>query len=147
MRVVFLCFTLDMGRTGQYFKGRRTITEPVVKIPDTLPAVPRVTKEIREDVEKLAAETVRKLDKNRYVLRKTTGWLVATLVVTALSAAAFVDSEFMTRAHQIDHLQQQVRKMKGALDEARQDHQRLETHIVELKTRIELMQPESEPKP
>lgn len=129
-----------MGNPGQYSKSARSITERVIKVPDSVVAAPRLNEEIREDVEKVTVETVRKLDKNRYVLRKTTGWLIAALVATALGAAAYLGSSFFTRGHQMDHLQDQVRGLEKELEEAHGTQQLLERRIVELETQHELMQ-------
>lgn len=134
-----------MGKTGQYSKSRRSITEPVIKIPDNIAQVPRLDEETREDVEKVAADTVKKLDKDRYVLQKRTGWLIATLVVTVLGATAYLGSSFFTRGHQVDHLQEQVRNLNGEVEEDREARQVLERRVVELETQIELMQEQETP--
>lgn len=126
-----------MGRDGRYSKGRRKITEPVLKVPAGLAVAPRIAEEIREDVEKVAEETVRKLDKNRFVMRKTTGSLAATLVVTILGAAAYLVSTFFTRSHQLDRMHQEMRQIKGALDDAREERQQLERKVVGLETELE----------
>ena len=129
-----------MASTGQYSKGRRRITEPVLTVPPNAVVAPRIPEEIREDVEQVTKETVEKLDKNRFVLRKTTGWLVAALIVTILGASAYLGSKFFTREHQVDHLQKQLKTIQQELEDARRERQRLERRIVELETQFELMQ-------
>lgn len=129
-----------MGDKGQYSKSRRSITSPVVKVPDNTVAAPKLDEATRGDVEKVTVETVKKLDKDRFVLRKTTGWLIAALVLAVLGGGVYLASNFATRAHQVDHLQDEIRDLNRDLDKAHKRQLLLERRIVELETQHELMQ-------
>jgi hypothetical protein len=138
---------------GEYSKSRQSIIEPVVKIPDGAVAAPRLDEETRVDVQRMAVETAKKhavktvkdLDKDRYILRKTTGWLMATLVIIALGGAVSLGSNYFTRGHQVDHLQDEIHSLDGRLEETRKAHQVLERRLVELQTQLELLQEEGNP--
>lgn len=136
-----------MEHRGRYSKGRRKITQPVLTVPEHVAAAPKadessvkMDESIRGDVEAVTKATVKQLDKNRYILRKTTGWLIAALVITALGAAAYLGAHFLTREHQVDHMQEQVRSMERQMDQTRKRQQTLEKRLVELETQYELMQ-------
>lgn len=126
-----------MDSTGEYRKGRRRITEPVLTVPPNVTAAPRMNEEIREDVQQVATETVKKLDKGRLVLRKTTGWLVATLVMAVLGGAAYLGSHFFTHEHQINHMQDQLRQARKEFEETRARQRTLERRLVELEQKFE----------
>lgn len=124
---------------GEYSKRSRRITEPVLKVPPDvdLARAPRMNTNVLEDVQQVTKRTVQELDKDRFILRKTTGWLMATLVITALGGASYLGSKFFTREAQMDHMQEQFRQMKHELDRSRMHRQSLEKRIVELETELE----------
>jgi hypothetical protein len=83
---------------------------------------------------------VEKLDKNRIVFRKSTGWLVATLVISCLIGLVYVGAHFFTREHQVDHMRDQVKENRLVIDQLELKNQILERRIVELETRVENLQ-------
>jgi septal ring factor EnvC (AmiA/AmiB activator) len=82
-------------------------------------------------------QAVKVLDRNRLVMKKTTGWLIAALVVSVLAVTAFIGSTIFTREHQFEHLQEQVRELNAKLDLVRDRNQAFERRLVELETRLE----------
>ena len=82
-------------------------------------------------------QAVKVLDRDRFVVRKTTGWFVAGLVISVLGGAAFIGSSIFTREHQFDHLQEQVQELTLAFERVRAREQILERRLVEIETEIE----------
>ena len=138
--VVLLCFTLFVESTSEYRRGRRRITEPVVRVPANIVAAVKMDNETREAVGLAAKETVRELDKNRFAFRKTTGWLMALLVMATLGGGAYLGSNFFTREAQIAHMHEQLRRVQDDVEESQNDQQALERRGVDLEIQVELMQ-------
>ncbi len=100
-------------------------------------AAPQMTQKIRQDAQQIAQDTVKKLDKNRYILRKRTGWLLATLIVMLLIGAATLGSQFYTQAHKVKRLQQHVQKLQYKMDTLEKHQQKLERLIITIQTDLE----------
>jgi hypothetical protein len=134
-------------RKGQYSKGRRRITEPVIEVPPGLPTAPKIAPEVQAELEfvaevkaeQTARHLVQEMDKDRLVVRKTTGWLGAGLIVTILISAAYLASTVLTREHQLRHVQDQIKETSLDLEEVRARNRKLERRMVELETAVELM--------
>ena len=82
-------------------------------------------------------QAVKVLDRDRIVMKKTTGWLIAGIVVTALSVTAFIGSTIFTREHQFEHLQEQVRELNLEFEHTRAQDQLIERRLVGFETRLE----------
>lgn len=123
-----------MERRGTYQKGRRKITQPVTRVPPE--SVPDPDPAFLQEVN----TAVQKLDKDRLVLRKSTGWLVASLVITSLGGLAYAGSTFFTREHQLDHLRMQLKDTRETVEVLHHKNQKLERRIVELETQVENLQ-------
>lgn len=124
-----------MDRDGTYRKGgRRKITQPVTRVPPD--AVPDPDPQLMREV----GQAVRVLDRDRIVMRKSTGWLIAGAVVSVLAATAFVGSTIFTREHQFEHLQEQVRELDAELERVQLRDQVLERRLVELETKLERLE-------
>ncbi len=83
---------------------------------------------------------VENLDKNRIVFRKSTGWLMATLVISCLSGLVYLGAHFFTREHQLDHMRDQIKQHRLVIDQLKLKNQLLERRLVEVETRVENIQ-------
>ena len=118
-----------MESDGTYRKGRRRITASVTRVsPEAVPN-PQLMSEV--------GQAVKVLDRDRIVMKKTTGWLIAGLVVLVLSVTVFIGSTIFTREHQFEHLQEQVRELDLELERTRAQDQILERRLVGFETRLE----------
>lgn len=124
-----------MERDGTYQKGgRRKITQPVTRVPPE--SVPDPDPQLMREVD----QAVKVLDRDRIVLRKSTGWLIAGAVVFVLAALAVIGSTIFTRAHQFEHVQQQVRELESELERVQMRDQILERRLVEIETSLESLE-------
>lgn len=129
---------------GQYNKTSRHITDAKVKVPTGLPTAPRVEPEVQQTIERLASskaeQTIRMLDKGRLVVRKETGWLLAGIIILLLATGAYMAASFFTAQMTVQRLQEGQLELReqAATEKARSNS--LERRIVELETRLDIMQ-------
>jgi septal ring factor EnvC (AmiA/AmiB activator) len=120
-------------RDGTYRKGgRRKITQPVTRVPPESLPDPDFLQEVDD--------AVKHLDKDRIVMRRSTGGIVALLVLAALGGMGYVGAKFFTREHQLDHLRQELREVGEDVEQVQLQQQALERRLVELETDVESLQ-------
>lgn len=122
-----------MERDGTYQKGRRRITEPVTHVPAGTVSAPR------RDPDAPVPRT-RESSSGVVFVNRTTGWAVASLLLSMLGGIAYIGTTFFTREAQIDHLESELRDASRQVDVLRAQNQIFERRIVELETRIENME-------
>jgi len=129
---------------GQYNKTSRNLTDAKVKVPSGLPTAPRVEPEVQQTIERLASskaeQTIRMLDKGRLVVRKETGWLLAGIIVVILGTGAYMAASFLTTQINVRRLQEGQVELRGQVETEKARSNSLERRIVELETRLDLMQ-------
>lgn len=118
-----------MDSDGTYQKGRRRITRPVTRVPAEAVPDPVLLAEV--------GHAVQVLDRDRIVLRRSTGWLIAGSIVTLLGIITFVGSLIFTRAHQFERLQKQVLQLEHDFELVKARNQSLERRLVEMETALE----------
>jgi len=123
-----------VDRKGQYQKGRRKITQPVLRVdPEALADMQTEDPRFFEDVE----AAVSAIDKKRVVFSRTTGWLLAFLFVGVLAGVVWVGSAVFTKQHQFDHIRETVRQTEKEVEELRVKNQEFERRLVEQETQVE----------
>lgn len=123
-----------MERKGKYSKGRQKITQPVTRVP------PEALREPDPEFVREVDVAVKKLDKDRFVFRKTTGWLLAALILISLTAVTYAGTSIVTREHQFDHVREQVRELHKESAGCKEKHQQVEHRLVEIETQLENLQ-------
>ncbi len=118
-----------MESDGTYQKGRKRITKSVTRVPPEKVPEPALLEEV--------GVAVKRLDKDRLVLRKSTGWAIAAAVIVVLGAMAFIGTRYFTREHQLDHLREEVRELTQDLELTRTRQRVLQRRLVELETKLE----------
>lgn len=116
-----------MEKDGTYQKGRRKITQPVTIVPPE--HVPDLVHEVQE--------AIQHLDRNRLILRRSTGGIFAAVAATLLAATAYLGSRFFTRELQAEHMRQELRDVDVRLEQMTRELQKTERRHVALETRVE----------
>jgi len=122
-------------RRGTYQKGRRKITEPVLHV--DLNKIPHMDPVLLEELNEELNSAVKKLDRNRIVLSKATGWLIALLVLLSLGAATYAGTSLWTRELQLERLREQVQELRKESAACKTRHLAVERRLVEIETELE----------
>jgi len=95
-------------RDGRYQKGGRRITKPVTRVP------PEAVLEAPREPDSPAA---RSHDSSGVLfVNRFAGWAIACLLVALLVGVVYMALTFVTRAHQIEHLQEQLKETNRHLE-------------------------------
>lgn len=124
-----------MNRDGTYSKGRKRITEPVTKVEG---AAVRAAREAD-------AASPRPHESSAGVLfvNRTTGWVVALLLLGLVGGIAYVVTIFFTREHQIEHMDTQMRQQQKTIEDLQARQQELARRVILLETELEALQERS----
>jgi len=121
-------------RVGEYQKGRRRITEPVMRVDPSRITPAKLAPEVLEEVKDYLG-----IPKGgaAFWLSKSQGWAFAFFMVTIASTLSTVGYMVLKREHEIKMLHQEVAALQQWVDIFRAENQELERKLVEQDTQIE----------
>lgn len=123
--VFSLCLSLDVRGEGSYQKDGKRIVDAVTQVGKPDPAF-----------YKNISSVVEELDKDRFVFKRSTGWLIALLISSSLGGVVYLSTSFFIQEHQVEHLVEQGQQLKNRLGLFEQQKTHLEKQIVRLQTRL-----------
>jgi septal ring factor EnvC (AmiA/AmiB activator) len=120
-----------VGDDGRYAKEGTGVPHRVARIGSSLSAIPR------DELLRKVDEAVKEVDKDRFVLRKRTGWLIATLVLVSLGGIAYISATLLTREAQLDTTRDHVKDLQRDMDSMKRKNRGLERKLVEIRTELD----------
>ena len=118
-------------KDGRYSREGSGVPHRIARIGSSLSALPK------EELLRKVDEAVKEVDKDRFVLRRRTGWLIATLVMVSLSGIVYISATLLTRDAQLDTTRNHVRELERQMDLMKRKNRQLERSLVEIRTEIE----------
>lgn len=120
-----------MDREGKYRKDRGRITDPITRVKGNLPEAARSASALKALSEGTAGVVV---------VDRTTGWLIAALLLSLIAGVVYGVREFFTRAHQLDTMDSQLRYQRNRIENLESKNQDLAKRLILMETELEKVQ-------